>query len=309
MSKADPSKLTIAFNNIVKKTKPSPVGLSGKVKTKSNDLKPSWLGLTSSAQGLADKNKTKFTGDVKTKWGNLKPSYSNLTKTAQKFANYDKTNFRGLIATKWNDLKTRAKELTDKFKQHAKSNPAGIEAKIITTVTTLKNKIKSIMSRVGSFDLKLSLKATFNGIKEGLKSVINNLIISPLNSALRNSFGGKILKLLNGGKAPQIPRLMATGGMLNTGQMFIAREAGPEMVGTIGNRSAVVNNEQIVSAVARGVANGINQEAQNQLLREQNALLAQILAKSGVVLDGKDLLNSVEKASRRRGRNIVQGGY
>lgn len=37
------------------------------------------------------------------------------------------------------------------------------------------------------------------------------------------------------------------------GQMFIAREAGPELVGTIGSRSAVVNNDQIVKSVSAGV--------------------------------------------------------
>ena len=37
------------------------------------------------------------------------------------------------------------------------------------------------------------------------------------------------------------------------GQMFIAREAGPELVGTIGSRSAVVNNDQIVESVSAGV--------------------------------------------------------
>jgi hypothetical protein len=51
---------------------------------------------------------------------------------------------------------------------------------------------------------------------------------------------------------PQIP-LLAGGGVVNTGQMFIAREAGPEMVGSIGNRTAVVNNDQIVESVSRGV--------------------------------------------------------
>jgi hypothetical protein len=34
---------------------------------------------------------------------------------------------------------------------------------------------------------------------------------------------------------------------------LIAREAGPELVGSIGNRSAVVNNDQIVESVSRGV--------------------------------------------------------
>lgn len=50
----------------------------------------------------------------------------------------------------------------------------------------------------------------------------------------------------------------ADGGFLNTGEMFIAREAGPEMVGRIGNRTAVANNDQIVDGVSIGVANGVS---------------------------------------------------
>ena len=49
------------------------------------------------------------------------------------------------------------------------------------------------------------------------------------------------------------PPAFAQGGFPNQGQMFIAREAGPELVGTIGNRNAVVNNDQIVESVSRGV--------------------------------------------------------
>ena len=44
----------------------------------------------------------------------------------------------------------------------------------------------------------------------------------------------------------------------NTGQMFIAREAGPELVGTIGGSTAVMNNDQIVSSVSDGVARAVS---------------------------------------------------
>lgn len=41
------------------------------------------------------------------------------------------------------------------------------------------------------------------------------------------------------------------------GQMFVARERGPELVGTIGGHTAVMNNDQIVSSVASGVYNAV----------------------------------------------------
>ena len=55
----------------------------------------------------------------------------------------------------------------------------------------------------------------------------------------------------------------ASGGLPNVGEMFIARESGPEMVGTIGNRTAVANNDQIVSAVSDGVYRAVTAAMQN----------------------------------------------
>ena len=48
--------------------------------------------------------------------------------------------------------------------------------------------------------------------------------------------------------------LLASGGMVNQGSMFIAGEAGPELVTSWGNSSAVMNVDQIVEAIAQGVA-------------------------------------------------------
>ena len=50
----------------------------------------------------------------------------------------------------------------------------------------------------------------------------------------------------------------AIGGYPKSGEMFIARENGlPEMVGSIGGRTAVANNDQIVQAVSLGVYNAV----------------------------------------------------
>jgi len=48
-------------------------------------------------------------------------------------------------------------------------------------------------------------------------------------------------------------RHFAEGGFPAHNAPFIAREAGPELVGTIGGRTAVANNDQIVESVSRGV--------------------------------------------------------
>ena len=82
----------------------------------------------------------------------------------------------------------------------------------------------------------------------------------------------------------------ATGGMPNSAEVFMARENGlPEMVGTIGGHTAVMNNDQIVASVSNGVARA-NAE-QNELLRTQNALLRQLLAKE-TGISSRDVFNA-----------------
>lgn len=101
-------------------------------------------------------------------------------------------------------------------------------------------------------------------------------------------------------------RGFASGGYPETGELFMARENGiNEMVGRIGNRSAVANNDQIVEAIRAAVVQGINADEQNTLLREQNALLRALLDKDvDVSLDGRSLVDGIDKARKRMGVNF-----
>lgn len=56
----------------------------------------------------------------------------------------------------------------------------------------------------------------------------------------------------------------ASGGFPDTGELFVAREAGPELVGTIGGKTSVANNDQIVSGIRQGVFEAVMQAMSNQ---------------------------------------------
>jgi predicted nucleic acid-binding Zn-ribbon protein len=105
----------------------------------------------------------------------------------------------------------------------------------------------------------------FKGIvNTGIEMI--NKFISWLNSTLSFSWSDKYVmgvKVLSAGSIqfvniPQIPKLYARGGFPSTGELFVAREAGPELVGSIGGRTAVVNNDQIVEAVSQGVYEAVS---------------------------------------------------
>ena len=194
-----------------------------------------------------------------------------------------------------------------------------------TIITPVKTAFQSACDAISGFFSSLWLKIrqgvanAMNGVIGGVESAINwvirgiNNLLGGITKALE--WAGDLIgadwgniTLINEVSFNRITvPTYADGGFPEQGQMFIAREAGAEMVGNIGRRTAVANNDQIVSSVAGGVAEA--NEEQNILLREQNSLLRAILEKdSSVYLDGKNLTNSVEKYQRERGRLVVTGG-
>jgi len=94
---------------------------------------------------------------------------------------------------------------------------------------------------------------------------------------------------------------MKDGGFVDQGQIFVAREAGPELVGTIGSRTAVVNNDQIVESVSRGVYQAVVAAMSSQ---PQGRSITEVR----VYLDGKDITRAVEVEQRDRGLDLMPGG-
>lgn len=96
----------------------------------------------------------------------------------------------------------------------------------------------------------------------GLNSIVRavNTIISAMNALMQViGFTGGISMI------PSVSvKAYANGGFPDQGQLFIAREAGAEMVGSIGRRTAVANNDQIVEGITNGVREG-NDDVVNAL--------------------------------------------
>ena len=97
--------------------------------------------------------------------------------------------------------------------------------------------------------LELTIKAKDS---KGLSTQLDNAALKVLSALGKKANGG----IFSGGSWHNIAKY-AGGGMPGMGQMFIAREAGPELVGRIGNHTAVMNNNQIVASVSDGVFNAM----------------------------------------------------
>lgn len=167
---------------------------------------------------------------------------------------------------------------------------------------------------------------SFSGIKDGLSSAWNaaietlkskwNSFAEWLNAKLTikidtsTVIGSGIKSVLGTDKISlgNIP-MFADGGFPETGQLFMARENGiNEMVGQIGNRSTVANNDQIVESVSIGVSKGVA-DAVEQVLAPY---LSQIMQNTREVADkdmsvnigDRDIARANERGRRSMGLTL-----
>lgn len=163
--------------------------------------------------------------------------------------------------------------------------------------------------------LRTAVATVFDGLVGAVKAALNG-VISALNSALRWIFGG-INSILSDLKnfsiagyspfaglrtisVPQIP-MLADGGFVDQGQLFIAREAGAEMVGSIGRRTAVANNDQIVEGIATATREG-NEDLINALYAVAQQIIAEMRNQDNGGGGGYDFDRAVRDAQRRNAR-------
>lgn len=200
----------------------------------------------------------------------LKKQYDNLKKQADDIKAVKKEQYDALmslldkygIEKKSKDGKRYASELKDAQKNGTEQGQKYIDnlAKKISNdshkVTnevdkTSKNSKKQFESHQAEF--KVATKTAEKTLAAFLNSIPT---FKPIKLGLE--VAKKVLKIGNFGFDID---LRAGGGFPDTGQMFIAREAGPELVGRIGRRTAVANNDQIVQGIAsavRSAMSGVN---------------------------------------------------
>lgn len=145
-------------------------------------------------------------------------------------------------------------------------------------ITKAKDEIRPANKTLTGFTAKIT--SFLNGIKDRFLSVTARMT--------GRADGG----VFSGGSWKPIKKY-AVGGLPNMGQMFVAREAGPELVGTLGGHTAVMNNDQIVSSVSAGVAQAVKEVIQ-PLVKTSVGNNRPIQ----ISLDGKVIFDSTRQSAR-----------
>ena len=218
-----------------------------------------WTALTEAVMAIVEAIREWFS---KT-WNNIKDTVSTAFEAIKK-----------VFTDIWNGIKDTVMKVVDGLKSGLDKAWKGIKKGVSDTWNGIKDTIIGVWDAItgavkGAWNFLANI---LNSAIGGIESMVNGVIgaINGMIGALNNlSFevpdwvpfiGGQTfgfnLGYMGNVYLPRIPTF-AKGGFPDAGQLFVAREAGPEMVGTMGGRSAVANNDQIVEGIKTGVREGV----------------------------------------------------
>lgn len=211
-------------------------------------------------------------------------------------------NIDKLIGDKFPTLRTQLENTYGTMKDAA-SNSHELSKKMYdlqTKADDATNQINLLTDSINGLDGKsanvtINVSADFSKVEEAREKIRKNKTDSIVDDLLFGSLDNQF----------------ADGGFPTMGQLFVAREAGPELVGTIGGRNAVANNGQIIAGIQAGVTNAMNgvlranssgsdkdAAEQNKLLREQNRLLQKIADKELSISPSVALGRAVKRSQK-----------
>lgn len=187
----------------------------------------------------------------------------------------------GIFATDWSDYFGVFGVTMNEFLRSAKGVFAGIKKIFSGLIDFVAGIFSGDWSRAWT-----GIKNIFGGIWDGIVAVVKrpiNTLLGVFESAINGIIRGfnwmkKILNNFHFDVPDWVPKIggesigfslpmsseitlprFENGGFPNTGEMFLARENGiTEMVGRIGTRPAVANNDQIVAGIENAVRNAIS---------------------------------------------------
>lgn len=201
-----------------------------------------------------------------------------------------------------------------------RENFAVLKEDIISSLNTLYSTISDMTTNFGTVSkaqitaylLKVydNIYNTFDAIRQTLQQVSDevtrmlNQMVSDANSLA--GLTGKKYSHVGGYTMQQAQRfnieMFANGGFPRSGELFVAREAGPELVGSIGGKTAVGGNDQIERAIFNAVLTAMSQAMANGSSQP-------IELNQKIELDGDVIYNNQQRVSARRGINFGLGAF
>ena len=267
------------------------------------------------------KNVIKTFNDLKTKVGEvidqvpaLKDAYNGLKTFLSNLFGADSGVVK-IVSDGWDLIKTKAGEaltfISGKIKALGVGGASGSSGGLASMLGAIGS--TALPAGAGVLGVGAALGLGITGHVQWIKDLKNTW------SDSSKSFGEKVFNTVNDtltdifnpfGAVIKIAKNkfgFADGGFPDDGQLFLARESGPEFVGSMGGHTAVANNDQIVEGIREGVESAMAK--QNELLRQQNELLKALLEKESTSeISVSSISQAISRVNQRNGKTIIPIG-
>lgn len=256
------------------------------------------------------------TGAIKSKWDVFCDNVAQ--KWTQKWTDIKTgwTEWKSDFMTSWEECKTTFKTGWDTLWDNVAQKWTDWKANFMRGWEDFKTEFKhgwaSFWTGIGNFFIGL-----WNGLVTAVEDACN-IIIDMVNYVIAKM--GAILAFL-GISIPQVSHIkldrveylevpaFEDGGFPDMGQFFLARESGAEMVGQIGRRTAVANNDQIVSGITNGVREG-NGDLLSALFTICDRVVRSIEENGGDVVIGDETIGRAnDRYQQTRGPKVSSGAF
>lgn len=205
----------------------------------------------------------------------------------------------------WDVARAKFSETKDAITSEIQNFYTQINALSLTFGNTFKTSMSEYLNKAydGIYNTFDAIRQTLQQVSDEVTRMLNQMV-SDANSLA--GLTGKKYSHVGGYTMQQAQRfnieMFANGGFPRSGEMFIAREAGAEMVGSIGGKTAVANNDQIERAIFNAVLTAMSQAMANGSSQP-------IELNQKIELDGDVIYNNQQKVSARRGINFGLGAF
>ena len=205
----------------------------------------------------------------------------------------------------WDIARAKFSETKDAIVSEMRNFYAQINALSLTFGNTFKTSMSEYLNKTydGIYNTFDAIRQTLQQVSDEVTRMLNQMV-SDANSLA--GLTGKKYSHVGGYTMQQAQRfnieMFANGGFPRSGELFIAREAGPELVGSIGGKTAVGGNDQIERAIFNAVLTAMSQAMANGSSQP-------IELNQKIELDGDVIYNNQQKVSARRGINFGLGAF
>lgn len=205
----------------------------------------------------------------------------------------------------WDIARVKFSETKDAIVSEMRNFYAQINALSLTFGNTFKTSMSEYLNKTydGIYNTFDAIRQTLQQVSDEVTRMLNQMV-SDANSLA--GLTGKKYNYVGGYTMQQAQRfdieMFANGGFPRSGELFIAREAGPELVGSIGGKTAVGGNDQIERAIFNAVLTAMSQAMANGSSQP-------IELNQKIELDGDVIYNNQQRVSARRGINFGLGAF